>query len=85
MKKENQKRYAVPIIITLILSYPPSSFALCINLSQASFSFSFGIINFLKPRFLLIFPIALAGVLIYVCIDRIKEIRSGEEDDLGKY
>lgn len=30
-------------------------------------------------------PAALAGVCIYVLVERIKEIRSGEEDDLGKY
>ena len=30
-------------------------------------------------------PVALAGVSIYVLIERIKEIRSGEEDDLSKY
>ena len=75
MKKENQKRYAVPIIITLIL--------------LLYFIVYFGVLIAILPKdwkyVLLIFPIALAGVLIYVCIDRIKEIRSGEEDDLGKY
>jgi len=30
-------------------------------------------------------PLALIGVSIYVLIERIKEIRSGEEDDLSKY
>ncbi len=30
-------------------------------------------------------PLLLAGVGIYVLIERIKEIRSGEEDDLSKY
>ncbi len=30
-------------------------------------------------------PFILAFVMIGVCIGRIKEIRSGEEDDLGKY
>lgn len=30
-------------------------------------------------------PLAVVGVLIYVLIERIKEIRSGEEDDLSKY
>jgi uncharacterized membrane protein len=30
-------------------------------------------------------PLALIGVSIYVLIERIKEIRSGDEDDLGKY
>lgn len=28
---------------------------------------------------------ALAGVLIFVTIERINEIRSGEDDDLGNY
>ena len=30
-------------------------------------------------------PAILSGIMIYVFIERIKEIRSGEEDDLGKY
>jgi hypothetical protein len=33
----------------------------------------------------LIFSIALTIVLVAGLIERIKEIRSGEEDDLGKY
>lgn len=77
MKKENQKRYAVPIIITLIL--------------LLYFIVYFRVLIAILPKdwkyVLFIFPLALAviGLLIYVCIDRIKEIRSGEEDDLGKY
>jgi hypothetical protein len=30
-------------------------------------------------------PLLLAGVSIYVMAERIKEIRSGEEDDLSQY
>ncbi|HZK24775.1 MAG TPA: hypothetical protein VFC74_05235 [Oscillospiraceae bacterium] len=30
-------------------------------------------------------PLALISVSIYVLIERIKEIRSGEDDDLSKY
>ena len=77
LKKENQKRYAVPIIITLIL--------------LLYFIVYFGVLIAILPKdwkyVLFIFPVALAviGLLIYVCIDRIKEIMSGEEDDLGKY
>ena len=77
LKKENQKRYAVPIIITLIL--------------LLYFVVYFGVLIAILPKdwkyVLFIFPVALAviGLLIYVCIDRIKEIMSGEEDDLGKY
>lgn len=32
-----------------------------------------------------VIPLCLAGVMVYVLIERIKEIRSGEEDDLGQY
>ena len=32
-----------------------------------------------------ILPLALAGVSIYVLIERIHEVRSGEEDDLSHY
>ena len=32
-----------------------------------------------------IIPLLLAGVCIYVLIERIKEIRRGEEDDLSNY
>ena len=32
-----------------------------------------------------VIPLLFAGVCIYVLIERIKEIRSGEEDDLSKY
>lgn len=30
-------------------------------------------------------PIVFSAVMIHVCIERIKEIKEGEEDDLGKY
>ena len=30
-------------------------------------------------------PLALAAVMIYVCIQRINEIKGGDEDDLSKY
>ena len=30
-------------------------------------------------------PLCLMGVMIYVLIERLKEIRSGEEDDLSQY
>lgn len=33
----------------------------------------------------IVIPLALSGVMIYVLIERIKEIKGGEEDDIGKY
>lgn len=32
-----------------------------------------------------IIPLALIGIIIFVLIERIREIRSGEYDDLSKY
>ena len=38
------------------------------------------------PRIVTIgIPAVFTAVMIGVCVQRIKEIRSGEEDDLGKY
>lgn len=34
---------------------------------------------------IVVVPLALAGVAVAVLVERIKEIRSGEEDDLSKY
>ncbi|MBQ3817298.1 MAG: hypothetical protein II802_03395 [Clostridia bacterium] len=75
MKKEKRKGYIAPIVITVIL--------------LLYFILYFGLLITLLPGILkyalIIIPIALAAVLIYVCIERIKEIGSGEEDDLSKY
>ena len=75
MKKGKRKGYVAPIVITVILLLYIAVY--------------FGVLIALLPGFwkyvLLIIPIAIAGVLIYVCIERMKEIRSGEEDDLGQY
>ncbi len=35
--------------------------------------------------FLGIIPLALSAVMLKVCIERINEIKKGEEDDLSKY
>lgn len=75
MKNGKRKGYIAPIVITVIL--------------LLYFAVYFGILVTVLPKIwkyiLLIIPVALAGVSIYVCIERIKEIRSGEEDDLGQY
>jgi predicted membrane metal-binding protein len=33
----------------------------------------------------LLIPLVLMGVSVFVLVERIKEVRSGEEDDLGQY
>ena len=75
MKKGKRKGYVAPFVITvLLLTY---------------FAVYFGILVAILPGIwkyvLLIVPIALSGVLIYVCRERIQEIRSGEADDLSQY
>ena len=32
-----------------------------------------------------IIPVLLGAAMIYVCVERIKEIKGGEEDDLSQY
>ena len=72
----NVKKIVAPLIITiLVVIYLAIYFGALI-----------WIIPYIWLKVLLaVLPIALAGTMIYVCIQRINEIRSGEEDDLSKY
>ena len=74
--KRNKKLIA-PILITIfvILYY---IFYFCILCSVLKES----IVILILFGFI---PIALSVGMLYVCIQRIKEIRSGEEDDISKY
>lgn len=52
--------------------------------------FYFGLIVFLIDNLAIkilfgVVPVLLCGVMIYVCVERIKELRGNEEDDLSKY
>ena len=76
MKKHGKKMIA-PVIVTLvILAY----FAGII----AAFTLIPGIPAVVKALMILV-PLSLAGTMIGVFRSRMKEIRSGEEDDLSKY
>ncbi|HBA70108.1 MAG TPA: hypothetical protein DCZ40_12245 [Lachnospiraceae bacterium] len=70
------KKMIAPIIIASILVlYYIGFFILCMYIPIP-----------LILKFLLgLVPLLLAGVSVYVLAERIKEIRSGEEDDLSKY
>jgi uncharacterized membrane protein len=75
MKSSNKKLIA-PIIITILLIIYLSTFVItcfCISVTIV-----WKIIGSL-------IPLALISVSVYVLMERIKEIRSGEEDDLSKY
>ncbi len=68
---------AAPIVITAVLAaYYLVFFFWIIRLSQ------------LSPALRILagaVPLALAGAGLWALAERIQEIRSGEEDDLGKY
>lgn len=70
------KKIIAPIIITVIICLYYMLFAIL------SICFP---IPFIVKVFGIIIPLFFVAVCIYVLLERIKEIRSGEEDDLSKY
>lgn len=69
------KKYIAPIVISVILIvYYIFYFGFLISLVDGILKYILGII-----------PVALSGLMIYVCIERINEIKKGEEDDISKY
>jgi len=76
MKKHGKKMVA-PIIIIAIVALYYIFFGIMINIFD-------GIPLPVKILGTII-PLAFIGVGIFVLYERIKEIRSGEEDDLSKY
>ena len=70
-----KKKIAVPIVVTvLMVLYFGIYFGFLISLVSGIWKWLLGIV-----------PPVLSAVMIRVCIDRIKEIRKGEEDDLSQY
>ena len=70
-----RKKFLAPIIVTIIMVlYYIAYFGLLIWALDGVWKYVLGII-----------PIALSAVMIAVCIERIKEIKEGEQDDLSKY
>lgn len=70
------KKMVAPIVVTVILAIYliVYSVTLLSVIEEPLIRLAAGII-----------PLGLLGVSIYVLIERIREIRSGEEDDLSKY
>ncbi|MBO4846324.1 MAG: hypothetical protein J5525_08450 [Lachnospiraceae bacterium] len=72
---EHEKKMIAPIVVTiLVILYYILYFGLLIYAVPGIFKVIIGII-----------PLIFAGLMIYVCIQRINEIKGGEEDDLSKY
>lgn len=73
--KLHKKKMIAPIIITLLyVAYYVVYFGLLITLFDGIWKYVLGII-----------PLLLAVVMVKVCIERINEIKKGEEDDISKY
>ena len=73
--KDHKRKFIAPIVVTIIMVlYFIVYFGFLISLLEGFFKFALAII-----------PFAFSAVLIGVCIQRINEIKKGEEDDISKY
>ncbi len=71
----HKKKMIAPIVISaIIVFYYIVYFGLLMAILDGIWKWLFGFI-----------PVLLAGFIVKVCIERIKEIKKGEEDDLSKY
>lgn len=69
------KKMVAPIIVTIIMVlYYIVYFGFLISLLSGIWKYALGIV-----------PFVFSGVMIYVCAQRINEIRKGEEDDISQY
>jgi len=71
----HKKKMIAPIIITVVvILYYIAYFGVLISLLDGFWKYVLGIL-----------PLIFSGIMIYVCIERINEIKKGEEDDISKY
>lgn len=70
-----KKGMIAPVIITvLLIVYYIAYFGLMISLLDGALKYLLGIL-----------PLFFSGVMIKVCLERLKEIKEGNEDDLSQY
>ena len=75
MVNSHKKKMIAPIIVTIIMIvYYVVYFGFLISLLSGIWQITLGIV-----------PLVFSGVTIYVCVQRINEIKKGEEDDISKY
>ena len=71
----NSKKLVAPIVVTiLMIAYYIIYFGFLITLVSGIWKYALGII-----------PLAFSAVMVKVCIERINEIKKGEENDLSQY
>ena len=73
--KSHSRKMTAPIIVTVLM----------ILYYAAYFGFLFSVLDGVLKYLLGIVPLVLTILMIAVCIERIREIKKGEEDDLSKY
>ncbi len=73
--KSHKRKMIAPIVITAIM----------ILYYVVYFGFLISMLNGIWLGLLGIIPLALSIWMVVVCIERIREIKKGEEDDLSKY
>ena len=73
--KSHKRKMVAPIVVTVIM----------ILYYAVYFGFLISVLDGIPALLLGIVPLALAILTVVVCIERIHEIRKGEEDDLSKY
>ena len=74
MKRHNKKLIAPIIVSAIMVLYYVVYFGILIAVLDSIWKWFLGII-----------PLAFSAVMLKVCIERINEIKKGEEDDLSKY
>ena len=74
MKSKKQKMIAPIVVSVLMILYYVVYFGLLISLLEGIWKWALGIV-----------PLIFSVVMIMVCIERINEIKKGEEDDISKY
>ena len=73
--KTNKKKFIAPIVVTVFMvTYYVVYFGFLLALLPGIWKYVLGIL-----------PLALSAVIVKVCIERIQEIKKGEEDDLSQY
>ncbi len=75
MSEKHKKKMIAPVVITVVM----------ILYYLVYFGFMIAAVPGIVKIILGVIPLALAAVSIYVCVERIREIRGGEEDDLSEY
>ncbi len=74
MGSHGRKMIAPLIITALVVAYYVLFFALLVRYLPGWWRYLLGL-----------GPLVLAGVMVAICRERIREIKGGEEDDLGQY